>query len=273
MKPTEMEIYLFDLRGYLILENALTAEEVAELNASIDALLPAESGEWIGYVHATNFGANDGLNFQQIYEAGEPFEKLIDHPSWVEKIKYFVGGEGSFDWLHGPLFIDENFANLRGPGEAIPLHSGAHECVKRTQYMVKNGKFMCGQVNILIALTDMMPGDGATMVIPGSHKSNFAHPHFAQHDWNSAPSVDGVVGAVEANMKAGDALLFVDAISHGAAKRTNPGERRNIVFRYGPSWGNFRHGVPSCDGPAWNSLPVHSTRANWRRGCRCRRCR
>jgi len=242
MKPTEMEIYLFDLRGYLILENALTPAEVDELNAGIDALLPAESGEWIGYVHSTNFGANDGLNFQQIYEAGEPFEKLIDHPSWFEKIKYFVGGEGSFDWLHGPLFIDENFANLRGPGEAIPLHSGAHECVKRTQYMVKNGKFMCGQVNILIALTDMMPGDGATMVIPGSHKSNFAHPHFAQHDWNSAPSVDGVVGAVEANMKAGDALLFVDAISHGAAKRTNPGQRRNIVYRYGPSWGNFRHG-------------------------------
>ena len=242
MKPTEMEIYLFDLRGYLILENALTPAEVDELNAGIDALLPAESGEWIGYVHSTNFGANDGLNFQQIYEAGEPFEKLIDHPSWLEKIKYFVGGEGSFDWLHGPLFIDENFANLRGPGEAIPLHSGAHECVKRTQYMVKNGKFMCGQVNILIALTDMMPGDGATMVIPGSHKSNFAHPHFAQHDWNSAPSVDGVVGAVEANMKVGDALLFVDAISHGAAKRTNPGQRRNIVYRYGPSWGNFRHG-------------------------------
>jgi ectoine hydroxylase-related dioxygenase (phytanoyl-CoA dioxygenase family) len=53
--------------------------------------------------------------------------------------------------------------------------------------------------------------------------------------------VDGVEGAIEANMKAGDALLFVDAISHGAAKRTNPGQRRNIVYRYGPSWGNFRH--------------------------------
>jgi ectoine hydroxylase-related dioxygenase (phytanoyl-CoA dioxygenase family) len=242
MKPTDMEIYLFDLRGYLILKNALTADEVAALNAGIDALMPAENGEWIGHVHSTNFGANDGQNFQQIYEAGEPFEKLIDHPSWFEKVKYFVGGEGSFDALHGPLFIDENFANIRGPGEAIPLHSGAHECVKRTQYMFKNGKFMCGQVNILMALTDMMPGDGATMIIPGSHKSNFAHPHFAQHDWNSAPSVDGVEGAIEANMKAGDALLFVDAISHGAAKRTNPGQRRNIVYRYGPSWGNFRHG-------------------------------
>lgn len=242
MKPTEMETYLFDLRGYIILENALSPEEVAEINAAIDALLPMAHDEWDGYVHATNFGAKDGLNLQQIYEGGAPFEKLIDHPSWFEKVKYFVGGEGTFDALHGPLFIDEAFANIRRPGEAIPLHSGAHEGVKRTQYRYKNGRFMCGQVNILIALTDMMPGDGATMVIPGSHKSNFPHPHFAQHDWESAPSVDNVAGAIEANTKAGDVLLFVDAISHGSAKRTNPGERRIIVYRYGPSWGHFRHG-------------------------------
>ena len=80
MKPTEMETYLFDLRGYIILENALSQEEVAQINAAIDALLPIEHGEWDGYVHATNFGAKDGLNLQQIYEGGEPFEKLIDHP-------------------------------------------------------------------------------------------------------------------------------------------------------------------------------------------------
>lgn len=241
-KPTEMEIYLFDLRGFIVLENALSQEEVAALNVGIDNLLPMKHDEWDGYVHATNFGAKDGLNLQQIYEAGEPFEKLIDHPSWFERVKLFVGGEGSYDYLHGPLFIDENFANVRKPGEAIPLHSGGHERVKRTQYLYRNGRFMCGQVNILIALTDMMPGDGATMLIPGSHKSNFEHPHFKNHDWDSAPSVDGVVGAVEANIKAGDALLFVDAISHGSAARTNPGERRTLVYRYGPSWGNFRHG-------------------------------
>lgn len=242
MKPTDLEIYLFDLRGYIILRSALTSTELADLNDGIDALRPIKRGEWHGHVHATNFGANDGLNLQQIYEAGEPFERLIDHPSWFEKVKLFVGGEGSFDYLHGPLFIDENFASIRGPGEALPLHSGGHEGVKRTQYLYRNGKFMCGQVNVLIALKDMMPGDGATMVIPGSHKSNFPHPHFAQHDWNSAPSVDDVEGAIEANMKAGDVLLFSDAISHGAARRTNPGERRMMVYRYGPSWGNFRHG-------------------------------
>ena len=62
-------------------------------------------------------GTVDGLNLQQIYEAGEPFERMIDHPSWIDKIKHFVGAEGSFDHHHGPLFIDESFANLRAVEE------------------------------------------------------------------------------------------------------------------------------------------------------------
>jgi len=163
---------------------------------------------------------------------------LIDHPSWIEKVRYFVGGEGTFDYNHGPLFIDENFANFREPGEAIQVHSGGHEHAKRTQFFVANGKFHCGQINILISLSDMGPGDGTTMVIPGSHKSNFAHP---ETDDNNE-SADGVKGAVEVFMDPGDALLFVDAICHGSAKRTNSGTRRIVVYRYGPSWGNFRHG-------------------------------
>jgi hypothetical protein len=240
---TDLDIYLFDLRGYLLLEQALSKDEVTALNKGIDAILPLKRGEWAGYVHGHAFSDNDGLNLQQIYEGGEPFERLIDHPSWIDKVKHFVGGEGTFDWQQSPLFIDENFANLRGPGGAIGLHSGGHTGTKRTQFRYYNGRFMCGQINILMALKDIGPGDGATMVIPGSHKAHFVHPQFAEHSIGSEkPSVDGVIGAVEVQMKAGDALLFVDALSHGSAERTTPGERRIIVFRYGPGWGNFRHG-------------------------------
>lgn len=246
---TDMDIYLFDLRGYLLLENALTNDEVQALNAGIDAILPLKHGEWLGYVHGHTFGDDEGINLQQIYEGGEPFEQLIDHPSWIDKVKHFVGGEGTFDYYHGPLFIDENFANLRGPGEAIGLHSGGHQGVKRNQFRYHNGRFQCGQVNILIALTDIGPGDGATMVIPGSHKSNFPHPHYDKYRMGGEQaSVDNAEGAIEVHMKAGDAILFVDAIAHGSAKRVNPGLRRIIVYRYGPSWGNFRHGYqPSSE--------------------------
>ena len=241
--PSEMERYLFDLNGYLVLRNALDAEHLRELNEGLDALLPLEIGEWHGYVQGHNFNDNDGFNLQQIYEGGQPFERLIDHPSWVEHVKHFVGGEGTFDWHHGPVFIDENFANLRGPGEAIGLHSGGHTGTKRTQYRFLNGEFHCGQIDILMALNDIGPGDGATMVIPGSHKANLDHPEFGLHRMKGdADSVDGVTGAVEVHLNAGDVLLFVDAISHGSARRSNPGQRRIIVYRYGPSWGNFRHG-------------------------------
>ncbi len=240
---TERDIYFFDLQGFLLLKNAISPDHIAEMNARIDEILPLKHGEWDGYVHSHTFGDDEGTNLQQIYEGGEPFERLIDHPAWIEKVKYFVGGEGTFDYNHGPLFIDENFANVRGPGEAIGLHSGGHEGTKRTQFRFHNGRFECGQINILMALTDIGPGDGATMVIPGSHKANFPHPDFAIHKMGGTQaSVDGTEGAIEVHMKAGDALLFVDAISHGSARRINPGNRRIIVFRYGPSWGNFRHG-------------------------------
>jgi len=32
------------------------------------------------------------------------------------------------------------------------------------------------QVNVLVALSDIGPGDGGTLIIPGSHKSNLPHP-------------------------------------------------------------------------------------------------
>ena len=243
MGPTEREKYFFDLQGYLVLRGALSAQEVADCNAALDAMLPIEEEEWVGHVHGHSFDDNDGINFQQIYEGGPAFEKIIDHPSWIEKVKHFVGGEGTFDWNHGPLFIDENFANIRGPGQAIGLHSGGHLGMKRTQYRYHNGRFQCGQINILMALNDVGPGDGATMVVPGSHKANFIHPDFEKHRMRGEEaSVDDVEAAIEVQLNAGDAILFVDCISHGSAKRVNPGKRRIMVFRYGPSWGNFRHG-------------------------------
>lgn len=245
--PTNMEIFNFDLNGYIILEKAISPEHVAQCNAVIDKYMtmepPLNHGEWVGAVHAHTYSGTEGMNLQQIYEAGEPFERLIDHPSWYEKVRFFVGGQDTFDYKHGPMFIDENFASIRGPGDAIGVHSGGHTHTKRTHFHQFNGKFFCGQINILLALTNIGPGDGGTMVIPGSHKANFAHPRareFAMSRSDGRPGVDGMPGAVEVHLKAGDALLFVDAIMHGSATRVNQGQRRISVYRYGASWGNFR---------------------------------
>ena len=244
MTLPEMDRYLFDLNGFVVIRGALSTAQVDACNATLDTMTGLEPGGWAGRVHAHHFtGAHEGLNLQQIYEGGPAFEALIDHPAWMHHVLHFLGTDvPSFDTAHGPAFIDECFASIRGPGQAIGLHSGGQDRVTRCQFRYHDGRFHCGQVNVLIPFTPFGPGDGATMVIPGSHKSNVKHPQFdaaamAAH----ATSVDGVAGAVEVHMEPGDALLFVDAIMHGSAARVNAGERRMAVYRYGPSWGFFRH--------------------------------
>jgi len=251
---SDMERYLFDLNGFIILRGALSKEEIADCNSVLDDMQSSESGQWHGRVHGLNeTGAHGGLNLQQIYEGGPAFEHLVDHPSWIEKVTNFIGtDEQNFDGLHGPCFIDENFASIRGPGQAVGLHSGGHHRVTRCQFRYHDGKFHCGQIIILMAFTDIGPGDGATMVIPGSHKSNLVHPEYefeqAKMTSDGGTSVDGITGAVEVHLQAGDAILFVDAIMHGSAERTNPGQRRTAVYRYGPSWGFFRQAYrPSAE--------------------------
>lgn len=244
---TDHDRFLFDLNGYLLIKGALSPEEVAEGNSILDTLVeldpPLKHGEWYGYIQGQTFGGVDGMNLQQIYEAGGVFERMIDHPSWHEHMLEFMGGQGTFDYHHGPLFIDENFASLRGPGDAIGIHSGGQAHTKRNSYRVMHGQFMVMQINALVAFTDIGPGDGATMVIPGSHKANFEPPEYKEHtiQQGEATSAEGVTGAVEVHMDAGDCLLFTDTICHGSAKRVNPGLRRITVYRYGPSWGFFRH--------------------------------
>ena len=115
---------------------------------------------------------------------------------------------------------------------------GGHKRRIRTQFRFHNGEFRCGQINVLLPLSDFGPDDGATMAIPGSHKSNLLHPAFGA----KAPSLDEVEGAVQLQARAGDALCFVDCLAHGSARRDNPGERRMLIIRYGPHWGNDRYG-------------------------------
>lgn len=40
----------------------------------------------------------------------------------------------------------------------------------------------------------------------------------------------------------GEESSYVDGITHGASARTNPGEPRVVIYRYGPSWGTMAHG-------------------------------
>jgi hypothetical protein len=241
MADYDLQDFLFDLRGYLIIEKAVDDGLLADLNDAFDKFpQDLEFGGWYGNAQRLDNNGWAGLELQNIVEAGKPFETLIDHPAWIDRLRRYCGEDGTY--VQG-LFIDECFASIRRNGGYFPMHSGGQDGVVRNQYRFVNGRFRCGQVNVLLALTDIGPGDGGTRILPGSHKSNFAHPVFARDFGERLKDTDEVVeGSIEVNMKAGDALMFVDALSHGATKRTNPGDRRVVIYRYGPTWGATRYG-------------------------------
>lgn len=235
--PSALDDFLFDLRGYLILKSAAPPDLVDDLNRAFDGFPPLETNQWWGNAQRRDYTQETGFELHNAVEAGEPFERLIDAPGWINHVRHYCGEEHSY--VEG-LYIDESVASIRRSGGHHPVHSGGYRGALRGAYGYKDGVFRCGQVNIILALTDIGEGDGPTMIVPGSHKSHFPHPHAG--DYARGDRMDTLEGAVPAHMDKGDALLFVDGLMHGGSSRTNPGERRITIYRYGPLWGASRFG-------------------------------
>ena len=222
---SEMDDFLFDLRGYIVLKQAVSEEDLVELNACVDRVYEDGKQDYDGYEQF-------GFNIHNVVESGEPFERLIDHPSWSEHLQRFIG-------IDQPVFNTSGVI-VRAQGQASKLHSGAHKRRINTQFRYHNGEFRCGQINVIVALNKVGPGDGGTMIVSGSHKSNLIHPAFASSEATPGGSLDKVEGTVEVLMDSGDALLFVDCAAHGSGKRVNPGVRRAVLCGYGPKWQTYR---------------------------------
>lgn len=237
--PTGLDDFEFDRNGFLLLRGALSNDEVVGLNVAFDRFPELQTGDWLGNAQRRDYTLDTGFELHNALDCGEPaFDMLIDHPGWITLARHYAGEEGSYVER---VTIDENIASIRRAGGHHPVHSGGHDVPLRTMYRCEGGRFRCGQVNVIVALTDIGRGDGATMVIPGTHKSNLPHPMAG--DYAAGDRMDALPGAIEVHMRAGDALLFTDALMHGGSSRsTVDGERRVMILRYGPGWGRSRFG-------------------------------
>ena len=246
--------YLFDLHGYLILENAIDQADLTAMNQWVDdhweyVTHPKDKNDqsrWIGRVETQSYGGEDGVNFQNIVDGGDVFEKLIDYPAWIDLVKKYVAPNNG-------LSIYENFLNVRGPGGYLYIHSGGHFPRQYFTFRHHNtSEWMVGQINVLMALEDIGPGDGGTVLIPGSHKATETHPRLEVDGEKVGSLNDGLLaqtaaGMKEIHLKAGDALFFTDAVTHGSSERTNTGYRRSVVYRYSPRHFRPRFNIEQSD--------------------------
>ena len=216
----QLQEYLFDLNGYLVVEDVLAPDEVAALKQAVDRRLAAE-GEVLGH-HMVRFGAAPaGSGF---LEWGDAFCALLTHPRIMPILRFRLGDCFRLDRIYGICMRPGMSRGLLHSDYGASAPVGGAE--PGTYYPFRENQIAEGFVVVTFNLTDAGPEHGGFSCIPGSHKSHFRLPE------RIADSPDDCPFVVVPEVPAGSAVLFTEALTHGTAAWHGPHERRSLLYKY-----------------------------------------
>ena len=221
------ERYFWDLTGYLVVRNVLTAEELSECNAAIDHCMERmqqspDNGGARGESNVLQGTGQQTLpNLLELpHPHCEPFRRLLVHPQVVSRLNAICGKGFRHD--HGP------WVSYSPKGtEGLILHGAGEPHRPYVAYHHQNGQFHCAGVTVTWQLADCKAGDGGFACVPGSHKAKFPMPAGVR-------SCDEPLDVVhQPALKAGDVIFFMDgAQTHGTLPWTGDAPRRSALYKY-----------------------------------------
>jgi ectoine hydroxylase-related dioxygenase (phytanoyl-CoA dioxygenase family) len=214
----EEQQFFFDLMGYVVIDDVLSADEVAELNGLIDGgdFWPAQPDE-------------ESVRAPGAYRRHDAFRRLMDHPRVMPALLTLVGPTVRFD---------HDYALLAKPGGgAVPIQGGAVPYDDIAVYHYQAGRMFNGLTAVAYALGD----DDGFVAVPGSHKSNYPFPD----EWRDMADAGPWLRPVP--VKAGSAIVFTAALAHGMAAWPGPGERRFVVSAFSPGAMSWMRSYPRAD--------------------------
>ena len=193
-------LYQFDLNGFLVVEDAIDPETLAEVNALADGY-----ERRAGIYNAQDDGEGDV--FDEGTRLKVRFSRIIlDHPAFLR-----VAMNPKVTSLLPHLIVmprmKSTWLDFAGKGGSIHYHSN-HIPVDPVDVYFFAGRIVANLVTVCYALRDV-PMDGAALdVIPGSHKANFPLP-------DDERILEGLRRQLP--LKAGSALVFSHDINHGSS--------------------------------------------------------
>lgn len=228
---TPGELYRYDLKGFLYVENAIEPGLLKRLSERMDVW--QEKGRQLleTYAKATSppkVGWNTRVGWDPATSAIRPLVDFYDIVSRDE--------EGAFvDLVVNPRilpYIDEMVQNPRLKSTWIAFkwrggmtvghsnHTPTNTC---NFYHFSGGRIYHNLFNLIYAISDVKLGGGGLKLIPGSHKANYPLP----------PEKDREDLLVEMTMKAGSVLMFSHDAYH-TSLNTMDEVRRVILYTYCP---------------------------------------
>ena len=204
--------------GGLILSEALTDEEVGQVNAELDAALEERrSGSDSDNEELREFWGDSTKRITNVVTLSQTYrERFLSNPATHAYVSRMFEGVSESFWLNTAQVIEIQ------PGEkAQILHRDMGNYPVFFRYGVDAPEVM---VNMIVPLIDTVEENGATRVIPGSHKWDFERPFSDDM-------------TVPAEMKAGSCLFYSGKLVHGGgANRTENVRRRVITSPFNPGF-------------------------------------
>ncbi len=216
---TELERYLFDLQGFLVVEDALTTEAIAAINELLDKQIALRDEPGKPF-----------FRFDSLLAWGKPFRSVIDNPRITPYLVALLGAQ---------FRLDHDYVHVIRQGKGpigSSLHGGGTPYDPCQYYIYKNGQMYNGLTAVAYNLTDVNPGEGGFGCIPGSHKSNLPFPDEWRDLEHPHPCVNAIAG------KAGTAIIFTEALTHGTLPWKGQHERRTLFYKYSPhpsAWARY----------------------------------
>ncbi|WP_370185258.1 phytanoyl-CoA dioxygenase family protein [Rhodococcus wratislaviensis] len=200
-----------DSTGGVIIDGLLSADQVARFNREIDPHInEVHSGSSSSNADVQAFHGAQTKRLTNLVTLSETFRtEIIDNDVVHAIAREALRGTYDDYWMGTAQVIDI------GPGNrAQPHHRDMENYPAFLELGPDGPEVIC---NFLIALTDFTEENGATRVIPGSHK------------WSDFENRGTPEQTVPATMKTGDALFFSGKLAHGGGANTTAAERRRGV--------------------------------------------
>ena len=236
------EKYLFDLRGYVVVMNALTTGQVEDLSVRLEARR-TQGRRRLGS-DRTIFGteAAPAWSAPSLLEWGGTYIDLIDLPTIAPYLEALLGVGYRLDHDYINVINAEHPGKLYLHGGGQGAGGGPRDVVGPTDggqcyYRYNNGRFFNGLLTVAFELNTVATSSGGFACVAGSHKGNFPLPN----EWRVSEKQADIPACVDRITAAsGDAIIFTEACAHGTVPWEGGGERRTVFYKYCPhavAWG------------------------------------